>query len=208
MLPLYISNARVNHPRNGSPFENSLLESFLWEQLFSVACDLHAVSFLLDEHSQKRSTFSASTIEYFEDSFAAAQHGIAAFPHPTDSIDRSVMYYRQNCWRVAAFIYLNTATRELPNGGIMKVAMDRLAESLHHSDLSSTWFPYQDILLWVLFMGSCGAMNDLEKRWFVLEFQRVARSLNLNSVEEAHALLRTQLWRTCKLDEPLRDVWV
>jgi hypothetical protein len=120
---------------------------------------------------------------------------------------QSVMYFRQNCWRCAAFIYLNTAVRTAPYPGIMKHATSRMVSSLQQSESWTLWAPFPHILLWVLFMGFCGSSADSEKNLFKLQFQGTAREMRLTSTEEIRDLFKKQLWRDTVLWAKLKEGW-
>src|ERR1700710_2177091 len=53
-----------------SPFLNNKLQKFLPPELFSAACDLHGLSYLMDVNSRQPSRITSLLREYFEDTFA------------------------------------------------------------------------------------------------------------------------------------------
>src|SRR5579859_3970446 len=57
-----------------SPFLNNKLQKFLTLELFSAACDLHGLSYLMDINSRQPSRITSILREYFEDTFAASTH--------------------------------------------------------------------------------------------------------------------------------------
>lgn len=118
------------------------------------------------------------------------------------------MYYRQNCWRNAGFVYLNTVLRSFTNLDLLKLAISRLIDSLKKSDLRTGWGPYSNILLWILFMGLHASLDEVEKGLFALEFQRLIRGMKLCSFEQIQTILHQQLWRDWLLDQPLKDAWM
>jgi hypothetical protein len=214
-LPMYKSRFRdsrtlgsvVFPDQLGSPFDNDRFERFLWKTLFSTACDLQFLTHLLELHKREPSKIGAVEREYFEDTYAATQHLLVSLPHPVDVTSRSITYYRQNCWRMGALLYFNIAVRRCPSPNLLKSMTSRLIESFQESDLTSAWAPFSDVLLWILFMGSCGSWDKTEKGWFVLELRRVVRNLHLHSAEEMEDLLRTFLYRSSVFHEPLRELW-
>jgi hypothetical protein len=153
-------------------------------------------------------TLPQQDIDAYEDRFAAAQHGLADFPYLQNHVDNPIMYHRQNCWRNAAFIYLNTAIRGSPNKGLLSSATSRLIESLQKSDLWAGWAPHANVLLWVLFIALSGALGYAEKSLFALQFQRLMRDMGLLSFEQIREVLQQELWRDSVLDQPLRNAWI
>jgi len=214
-LPMYKSRFRdsrtlgsVMFPDQlGSPFNNDRFEKFLWKTLFSTACDLQFLTHLLELHKREPSKIGATEREFFEDTYAAAQHLLVSLPHPVDVANKSIIYYRQNCWRMGALLYFNIAIRQCPTPNLLKSMTSRLIESFQESDMSMAWTPFSDVLLWILFMGCCGSWDKTEKGWFVLELRRVVRILDLHSVEEMEDSLRAFLYRSSVFDEPLRELW-
>lgn len=53
----------------------------------------------------------------------------------------------------------------------------------------STWAPFEDVLLWVLFLGAHAAARHVQRPWFTREIARIAAILKLRNWEEAVALL-------------------
>lgn len=205
---MYRSQSRLDRPSLSRPFSSPDLKDFLHDSLYSVACDLQSLSLILDEKLRNNlQSPPKDEMEYFEDTFAASQWALADFPHPAEQVDKSVMYYRQHCWRCAAFIYFNTAIRYSPNPGLLREATSRLSDSLHKSEVWSGWEYQSNILIWVLFMGLIGSLTDTERGLFQLEFRRAIRDMKIVSFEQAHGVLRQQLWRDTVLERPLRDVW-
>lgn len=192
---------------SGSPFISRKLEDFCRKPLFNIAADLLHLTNLLDLHDREPHRIGLTEREYFEDTFAACQNGLASFPHPHSIFLKSVMLYRQECFRLAAFIYFNSGIRVSPSPKFLKTMTTALIEAFQESDLSSMWQPYPDILLWILFMGYCGSWDQLEKGWFVQESRRVIRFLNLKGWREMENLLMLFLYRSCSYQELLHTLW-
>lgn len=207
-LPMYDSPTTLSNSVMGSPFLNRELQDFLWAPLFTAAVGLQSISNLIDERLQTGSEHSLprEKTEWCEDTFAATQHRIVSFPHPDQQMVKSAMHFRQNCWRCAAFIYFNTALRTTPASGLIQLAVERLIDSLQHSEPWTGWTPHSHILLWILFMGFVGAASETEKGLFRLEFRRVLVQLQLPTTEEVHRVLRVQVWRDVPLTKDLKDI--
>jgi hypothetical protein len=190
-----------------SPFTDKRLENFLCTPLFSIACDLLHLTSLLELHISSPSKIGLQEREYFEDTFAACQHGLAGFPHPENVIAKSAMLYRQHCFRLAAFIYFNTGIRVSPTPKLLSTMTSGLIDALQESDLSGGWGGDGEILLWVLFMGYVGSWEPFEKGRFLQEAKRIVRRLGLRGVEEIEGLLRAFLYRRSTFREPLGEMW-
>ena len=214
-LPMYKSRFRERYTSGpilfldqfGSPFNNDRFEKFLWKTLFQTACDLQFLTHILELHKREPSKIGATEREYFEDTYASVQHRLVSLPHPVDILSKSIAYYRQNCWRMAALLYLNIGIRQSPTPNLLKSMTSRLIESFQESDMSQGWAPFSDILLWILCMGCCGSWDETEKGWFVLELRRVVRMLGLHSLDELESRLQAFLYRSSVLQEPLRKLW-
>lgn len=208
---MYSSPAQVEHSDYRRQWLSPSLQEFLSAPLSRVARALQMLSNLLDDQSGGElitKSLPQQDIDYYEDMFAAVQHGIADFPYPENYIDDSVAYYRQNCWRNASFIYLNTVVRGAPTKALIGAATGRLIDSLTKSDLWTGWVPHTGVLMWVLFMGLHGSTEDVEKSLFALQFQRLIRDTGLLSFEQIREGMQQQLWRGSALDQPLKDAWM
>ena len=192
-----------------SPFRTSQFESFLWNDLFMVACELHSLSYLLDLHLRQPSNIGSQTQEYFEDTFAGVMNSLASFSYPdSEEFMKSSTYYRQHCWRISAMAYIDVALRTWdPALGVGQTPQDMLISSLRLSDMSSKWSPFADILLWVLFIGICGARAVIERSWLLLEFKSVVTHLGLKSFEELKASLDVLLYRETIFNRKLLEIW-
>jgi hypothetical protein len=190
-----------------SPFNNDKLERFLWKTLFATACDLQFMTHLLELHKREPSKIGSIEREFFEDTYAAAQHLLVYLPHPAEVMNKSPTYYRQNCWRMAALLYFNMAIWQCPTPNLLKSMTSRLIESFQESDMSMAWAPFSEMLLWILVIGCCASWDKTEKGWFVLELRRVVRLLDLQSVDDVESSLRSFLYRSSVFHEPLCELW-
>jgi hypothetical protein len=193
----------------GSPFPNNLLESFLWGDLFIVAYDLLGLSYTLDLHMREPSRIGRLQREYFEDTFAATQHGQVAFPYPDDTkIVKTTSYYRQHCWRTASIVYVNTALRTMyPGTKYMKELTTEIITSLHNSDQASMWYTHPEILVWILFVGACGAYDPIGRGWFLIELRHGMTLLDIKSADELEDLLKSLLYTECMQRPYLNKIW-
>lgn len=196
-------------PRLTSPFLDAQIRDFLWDELFSVACDLKGLTFILDLHITSPSKIGPVQREYFEDTFAASLHALVSFPHPTNiGIAMSVTYHQQNCWRAAAIIYFNVAMRDWEkSSGQIPQSVARLIVSLRQSDLLSKWSPFPHVLLWILCIACCAAVVPFEKGWLMFELKQVITYLEIKTFEEIEELLESMLYRKRVLHGLLERVW-
>ncbi|KAE9368500.1 hypothetical protein N431DRAFT_295916, partial [Stipitochalara longipes BDJ] len=192
-----------------SPFPTTLFEGFLWGDLFITACDLLGLSYTLDLHMREPSKIGRLQREYFEDTFAAAQHGQVAFPYPDDpKVVKSTSYYRQHCWRTASIVYVNTALRTMyPGTCYMKELTTEIITSLHNSDQASMWYMYPEVLIWILFVGACGAYDPIGRGWFLIELRHGMMLLNIRSANELEELLKSLLYTECMQRPYLNKIW-
>jgi Fungal specific transcription factor domain len=192
-----------------SPFQSTKLEAFLWEELFSTACELHGLTYMLDLYVQQPSKIGPIQREFFEDSFAAVQYSLVAFPYPTDfSIMKSTTYFRQHSWRIAAMIYFNSAIRTWDRASDMVRSMvAQLISSLRVSDTYSMWSTFPEVLLWIVFMGSSAAWDRVERAWLVFELRYGVNLLGLRSIDELEELLKSFLYRKSMLHASLCTIW-
>ena len=197
-----------NHPLT-SPFPNDKLESFVWGDLFRMACDLHGLSYILNLCSREPNKLGDVQREYFEDTYAAVQHSLVSFPYPQAAgIVRSCRYYRQHCWRLAALLYFNMAIRTWgPTSAFMTDVVANLTSALRESDMFSSWSPDSEVLLWVLTMGICGAWHAAEKGWLEIELKSLLKVLDVKSFDEFETLLKSFLYRESTFRQPLLDMW-
>jgi hypothetical protein len=162
-----------------SPFRSNKFETFLWGELFAVACDLHRLSYMLDLNARHPKLLASVQREFFEDTYAAVLHSLVSFSYPDDvCIMKTVTYYRQHAWRVGAIIYLNTGIREwdTPMHPI-KAMISEFISSLQASDMESMWSSFPEVLVWMLFVGTCGTWDRLDRSWLLHELRRGIRCL-------------------------------
>lgn len=197
----------LGYDASGNPFNDRTLENFLWPQLFKVACGLLYLTSLLNVAVREQKRIGAREQEYSEDTFAACQHALVSFSHPSDVLVKTTMYYRQDCWRLAALIYFNTAIRVSPSPRLLASMTARLIESLQESDISSGWRPNSGILLWILFTGYCGSLNSFEKGWLMQESKRVARVMDLKTADEMEDVLEAFHYRKATYGKLLYGLW-
>ena len=189
-----------------SPFPTHKFERFLPKDLFSVACDMHGLTFILDFHARNPKRIGVVEREFFEDTYVASQIALVAFPYPTP--DASMSSYRHHCWRMAALIYFNTAVRKWEKEtGALKDLTSQLINALQSSNLSESWSPFCDVLLWVLFLGHCGALAEMEKGWFALEIKRALRALDVRTFEKFEGVLGLFLYRITTFHNALLNLW-
>lgn len=207
---MYKSRARANHHSN-LPLKLTELGSFLCSSLQVVASDLHILSVHL-EGCRKGTQVSLDQIEYLEDTFASTVHTLTNFPYPVDMIEvvgkTPTTYYLQHAWRVAAYIYMDTFIRHNPDRRwISSCTSRRLIDALCETE-TLDWAPYQNVLLWILFVGFAAAREGEEKLWFVRQAEDVKGRLRLRAHNELLNMMKGQLWREDVLQGPLLELGI
>jgi hypothetical protein len=192
-----------------SPFPNQIFERFLWGELFTVACGLQGLTYMLDLHMHQPSQIGPIQREFFEDTFAAVQHSLVSFQYPTPiRVLPSENFYRQNCWGVAAMVYLNSAIRCWDkSSGLVKLLVAQLISSVRAANLPSMWSSSPEILLWIVFVGCCAACDKIDRGWFLLEIRQGVKLLELRSINELEDLLRSLLYRENIYRLQLYTIW-
>jgi len=170
------------------------------------------MTYILELHIRKPSKIGSIQREFFEDTYAAVQRSLACFPFATaTNIIKTMMYYRQDSWRLAAYICFNTAIRCWDKATeLMKTLVDQLVSSLRVSDICSMWTTHPEVILWILFMGSCAAWNKIDRGWLLLELRHGIRHLDIHSVDEFEGLMKSLLYREsifrCEIDLILSEI--
>ena len=137
----------------GRPSADQHLENFLYAELFDVACALQHLTRLVEIYSETPRLVTALMRKFAEDTYARVQYNIVSFPFPCSGTYDTPEYHRQDAWRVAALIYLNTAVRVKPYDKFLQTLITRLTGSLQKSNVEELWVPHQSVLLWVMFLG-------------------------------------------------------
>ncbi|KAE9381158.1 hypothetical protein N431DRAFT_490595 [Stipitochalara longipes BDJ] len=192
-----------------SPFLNDIFENFLCENLFIIACNLHAMTHVLEMVSRQPSKMGTLQREAFEDTYCASKHAIASFPRPDDTeLINSYAYFRQHSWSVAAMIYINCSLRtwDIASPPIISMVSE-LISSLKQSDLDSMWSNSPEVLVWILFVGATASWERLDRGWILLELRHGIEILYLKRHEELEELLKSLLYPECMLRETLREIW-
>lgn len=191
-----------------SPFESDIFESFLTRELFAVACNLHALTYILEINSQQPRKIGPIQREFFEDTFTTAQHTLVSFPHPTEISSTTPAYYRQHSWRIAAFIYTTCALRtwDLASPHVQFMVAD-LVTSLKAADLTSWALSSPEILVWELFIGAMAAWEIVDKIWLLMELKRGVALLGADSATKLEELLQSLLYPVSMLRRRLYEVW-
>ena len=84
---------------------------------------------------------------------------------------------------------------------------NRLRKELSSLDLAAITDKESKLLLWILFMGSIMVLGTPDSHYFVSALSAVVRSLQLESWQDAKAILTTFLWLDMTNDIDGRDVW-
>ena len=201
--------SRVYSDQNFSPFPNNKFETFLCENLFSIACNLHALTYVLDLTSRQPSKMGPLQREFFEDTYMATQRAITLFPHPNDAeVIQSPLYFRQHTWRVAVMAYVWACLRTWDiSSPAIKSIISELIFSLKQSDLHSMLSDYPEVLVWVLFIGASATWDKLDRYWILRELKLGIELLRLRSASELEEFLKSLIYPESTLGEALRVIW-
>lgn len=116
-------------------------------------------------------------------------------------IEHSLLSYESadqihECVRLASVLFVSTAlSRAYPNeSAIIHNNVDALkscleVQELDGEELVSTWIGNEDILFWVLFIGTHCSYGQAEEQFFVAALKEVASINSLDSFEDTKALL-------------------
>lgn len=196
-------------PPAKSPFSSNKLETFLWGELFCVACDLYELSYMLDFNARYPKQFDSVKREAFEDTYTAAFHSLASFTYPDDAtVMKTTTYYRQHAWRMAAIIYLNTAIRNWD--APMHSKNDTITDFIFYlraSDMNSMWSSNPEVLLWSLFVAVCETWDKSDRRWLLLEISHGIRILGIETAQKFEALLKNMLFVDSMRVKYLDRIW-
>jgi hypothetical protein len=202
---------RISLQHHPSPFPNRTFEMFLCGELFNIACDLHSLSYMLDLNAQHPHQLESVHREFFEDTYAAALHGLVSFNQPHEQYGAAVptaAYWRQHAWRVAGMIYLNTAIREWDTPmHPTNTMIAELISSLRNADMASIWASIPEVLLWLLFVGTCGTWDRLDRGWLLHELRYGVHVLKLESIEQLEELLKSMLFVDSMGSRYLDIIW-
>jgi hypothetical protein len=222
-LPMYRTRFKTPNSVNflidgssaGNPFMNDIFRFFLSPDTFSIACDLFYLTHILDLHTTDPKRFGPNQCEYFEDTFAKTQHALVSLPYPENLAVKSFALTQQHCWRIGALIYFNTALRFSPSPTLLKSMTTGLIEAFSENDTSTAWHPFENVLLWVYFMGYMGSDDPykgpqaiFERKWFMEEARSVVNILGLKSCGEMKEQMKGLLFRETSHSQSLEQLWI
>lgn len=115
----------------------------------------------------------------------------------------------QECIRLAAFIYNNTCFRDIPPASAIHSHLIRqLKLSLVSSKLFSVWTDYQEVLMWILFIGGAVSIEVDCRSWVLGLLKQTCDGLGLLDWNTVHERLRTFLWVDQFCEGPCRTLWI
>jgi hypothetical protein len=119
----------------------------------------------------------------------------------TDVLDNEIVLNRNShiygSCRLAAYLYLYIALRELPvAAAINRTLVKRLKSILEgvKGDLLVLWKEDQHLLLWILFMGSIASWNTPDRGYFVGVMRRLVKEMGVETLERFTGVLKEVLW--------------
>jgi hypothetical protein len=99
--------------------------------------------------------------------------------------------------RLAAYLYLYMALRELPRSTMINYTLARRLKGIlerSNADLVLVWRDDLHLLLWILFIGAVATFGTEERGFFVSYLSRMQHHMGLVSLEGFQAALKEVLW--------------
>ena len=110
-------------------------------------------------------------------------------------LDRSSHLYGST--RLAAYLYLYMALRELPRTTMINYTLAQRLKGVLESnsaDLLIIWKDDLHLLLWILFIGGAATLSTDERIYFTGNLKRVIAHMNLDTLEAFSDTLKEVLW--------------
>ncbi|KIW15317.1 hypothetical protein PV08_05362 [Exophiala spinifera] len=182
------------------------LQEFLGEHLAGVEDCLQNLTQLVELNSHSPRRVTSAMREFGEDTYAKVQHNIVSFSISPRDVNVSPHGHRQDAWRVAALIYLNSAIRRAPSKYLLQSMTARLVAALQSSDMATLWGSHRTVLFWVLFIGYLGSNGQTEQIWFAVKIHQVVQAEGFQTLGEMRTVLRRFLYRDNMYDRLLKDL--
>ena len=109
--------------------------------------------------------------------------------------------------RLALYMVTQPVTTISSSAAFTHSMVAQLKEALERSDLSSSWAPTCELLLWVLFIGAQFSQRCAEWPWFVSHVSRTSKALGLVSCSQMREVLLGFYYFEEYCDGTLVAVW-
>lgn len=92
---------------------------------------------------------------------------------------------KQEAIRLALLVFEfgNVLKSQKATSAYSQALVAQLKSALEQTNLSSSWAPHCDMLLWILFIGAYSSKDRPERIWFTIQ---LARGVNLYGVQDAY----------------------
>ncbi|KAG0649314.1 hypothetical protein D0Z07_4598, partial [Hyphodiscus hymeniophilus] len=110
-------------------------------------------------------------------------------------LDRNSHIYGST--RLAAYLYLYMALRELPRATMINYTLAKRLRGIlvgNNADLLIVWKDDLHLLLWISFIGGAATLGTNERQYFVGILKRLTCSLELDTLERFRGALKEVLW--------------
>jgi hypothetical protein len=110
-------------------------------------------------------------------------------------LDRNSHIYGST--RLAAYLYLYMALRELPRTTTINYTLARRLKGLlegNNADLLVVWKDDLHLLLWILFIGSAATLGSDERAYFIGVLRRLISLMRLDTLDRFKGALKEVLW--------------
>jgi hypothetical protein len=123
-------------------------------------------------------------------------------------LDRNSHLYGST--RLAAYLYLYMALRELPRTTMINYTLARRLKGVlerNSADLLVVWKDDLHLLLWILFIGGAATLGSEERGYFVANLGRVITRMNLDTRDTFSGALKEVLWLNDFCDQEATALW-
>jgi hypothetical protein len=123
-------------------------------------------------------------------------------------LDRNSHLYGST--RLAAYLYLYMALRELPRTTMINYTLARRLKGVLESnsaDLLVVWKDDLHLLLWILFTGGVATLGADERSYFVGNLRRMVSHMGLDTLEAFRDALKEVLWLNDFCDQEAAALW-
>jgi hypothetical protein len=110
-------------------------------------------------------------------------------------LDRNSHLYGST--RLAAYLYLYMALRELPRTTMINYTLARRLKGVlegNNADLLVVWKDDLYLLLWILFIGGAATLGTDERAYFVGNLKRTISHMGLDTLDSFSDALKEVLW--------------
>ena len=210
-----IKGPALLEPRSRLEIRPSLYASLTAHDIFDYQSGLFKAFCDLQQISDFASCVPSSRIDkmdkaLFADSIYAVELQLMFLSRVDDaSCGSSLKGFITRACAMAAHTYLYVAPRQLMlNAPLFDTFVSQLKDALYDSRLLSTWQRLNpSLLLWVLVVGGCTAIERPEWNWFVRAIAKVAKYSRVSTLKQLRGVLESLIWYRDPFDYALTALW-